>query len=104
MNSHVYGGHIESRVATYLRDHMAATRVFVGCTGTPTPPTIPPGYAQVLNLFLWDLRYPILFGCTISSWYLAVHSGSSLDTPWSLSRASTRLMLNMVHQTPSVSK
>jgi len=37
MNNHVYGGLIESRVATYLRDHLAATRDSVGCAGTPTP-------------------------------------------------------------------
>jgi len=37
MNSHVYGGLIESRVATYLRDHLAATRDSVGCAGTPSP-------------------------------------------------------------------
>jgi len=34
---HVYGGHIESRVTTYFWDHLAATRDFVGYTGTPTP-------------------------------------------------------------------
>jgi len=38
MNSHVYGSHIESYVATYLRDHLAATRDSVGCIGKPTPP------------------------------------------------------------------
>jgi len=48
----MYGGHIKSRVATYLRDHLAASRDFVGCTGTPTLLFILTGYAQALGLFL----------------------------------------------------
>ena len=36
-------------------DHLAAIRDSVGCTGTPTPLISPPGYAQALGLFLWDL-------------------------------------------------
>jgi len=37
---HIYGGHKVSRVATFLRDHLAATSDFVRCTGTPTPPVL----------------------------------------------------------------
>ena len=55
LDSHIYDAHIESRVATNFWDHLAATRDFVGCIGTPTPLIIPPGYAQGLRLFLLDL-------------------------------------------------
>ena len=51
---HVYGGLIESHVATYLRDHLAATRDSVGVLA-PLLLFIPAEYAHALGLFLWDL-------------------------------------------------
>ena len=49
---HVYGGHIVSRVATYLRDHLAVTRNSVGCTGTHTSPVYSfYGICETLFLF-----------------------------------------------------
>ena len=93
-----------SRVATYLRDHLAASRDYVGCIGTPTPPVFSVGYAQALGLFLRDLRYPTPVRAYNKFWYLAVHSGSAPDTHGSLSRARTGLILNMVCQTLSFSE
>jgi len=100
---HIYGGHIVSRVATFLRDHLAATRGSVGCTDTPTP-IILAGYAQALGLFLGDLQYPTPIRVYNKSRYLALCSGSAPDTPWSLSRASMGPILNRIHRTPSVFK
>ena len=91
-----------SHVATFLRDHLAATRDFMGCTGTPTPPAFPAGYAQAIGLFLWDMRYHTPVQAYNKSWYLAIHSGSTPDTSGQLSRACTGPILNMVHQTLSV--
>ena len=68
-------------MATYLRDHLEATKDSVECTGTATPPITPLGYAQTLGQLLWDLQYPIPFGRTISSRYLAVHSNLAPVTP-----------------------
>ena len=65
---------------------------------------IPGGYAQALGLFLRDLRYPTLIRAYDKSRYLAVRSGSAKDTPKLLSRACTGPILNMIRQTPSVSK
>jgi len=48
---HVYGGPIESRMVTYLRDHLAATRDSVGVLA-PLLLIIPAKYANALGLFL----------------------------------------------------
>ena len=101
--NHVFGGLIESRVATYLRDHLAATKDSVGCAGTPTPVYSCRVYHKPLGLFLWERWHPISIQAYNKSRYLAVRSGSAPDTPWSLSRACTWHILGMVRRPPSVS-
>ena len=93
-----------SRVATYLSDHLAATRDSVGYTNTLLLLFIPARYAQALSLFLWNLRYPIPVRAYNKSQYLPVHSDSALDTPRPLSQECTGPILNMVRRTPSVFK
>ena len=100
---HVYSGHIESRVATYLRITWRPPGIPWGLLA-PLLLFIPVGYAQVLNLFLEDLRYPIPIQAYNKSRYQAVYSDSEPDTPWLLSQARTGPTLNMVCQTPLVFK
>ena len=103
LNSHVYGGLIESRVATYLRDHLAATRDSVGCAGTPTPDYSCRVCTRPRPI---SMGYAILYSCSgvNKSRYLAVRSGSAPDTPGPLSRACTGSIRNMIHRILSVSK
>ena len=102
LNSHVYGGLIESSVATYLRDHLATTRDSVGCAGTPTP-----DYScRVCSPRPISMGSAILYSCSgvHKTRYLAVRSGSAPDTPEPLSRACTGPIQSMIHRTLSVSK
>ena len=88
LNNHVYGGLIESRVATYLRDHLAATRDSVGYAGTPTPDYSCRVCTRPRPI---SMGSAILYSCSgvNKSRYLAVRSGSASDTPEPLSRACT---------------
>ena len=90
-------------MATYLRDHLTATKDSVGCAGTPTP-VYSCRDAHAVGLFLCNLRYFIPVRAYNKSWYLVVHFGSALDIPGPLSRVCTGPILNMVHRTSSVFK
>jgi len=67
-----------SRVSTYLKDLLAATRDLWGVLAPLLLLFIPDGYAQALYLFLWDLRYLTPIRAYNKFWYLAVCSGSAL--------------------------
>jgi len=98
---HVYDG-LKCRATTLLGFTWRPPSVSVGYAGTPALLTSFRIRNKPLGLFLWEQRYPAPIMTYNKSRYLAVHSSSAPDTPWSLSRASTGPILSMVHRSLSV--
>jgi len=85
----------------YLGFYLEATRCFHGVYWHPYCLAYRVCH-KPLGLFLWEQWHHIPIQVYNKSRYLAVRSGSVPDTPWPLSWAFTRPILNMVHRSSSV--
>ena len=93
---------LKCRAVTILGFILEANKCFRGACWYPYSSDFLRDRNKPLDLFLSDQRHPAPIRVYNKPRYLVVHSSSAPDTLWSLSRASTGPILNMVRRSPSI--